>query len=74
MTRPASFSTSRETDGWGTVSSGQPNLLELAVARDLSPSLRLRAAIGGSGSGVGLTGGGAGYWRRAASIGIVGWF
>jgi len=66
--------TAREVDGWDMRTSGTPNLWELAVARDLSPTLQLRAQLGGSGSGMGLSGGGSGYWRRYAGIALTGWF
>ncbi|MCD6680466.1 MAG: tetratricopeptide repeat protein [Burkholderiaceae bacterium] len=66
--------TAREVDGWDTRTSGTPNLWELAVVRDLSPTLQLRAQLGGSGSGMGLSGGGSGYWRRYAGIALTGWF
>jgi tetratricopeptide (TPR) repeat protein len=66
--------TSRETDGFGDTGTGHPNVWELAVGYDLSATLRARLAVGGSGSGLGLAGGGAGYWRRAASVSLVGWY
>ncbi len=64
----------REVDGWGTRASGHPHLWEFAVVRDLSPQLQLRAQIGGSGSGMGLAGGGSGYWRRYVSVALIGWY
>lgn len=64
----------REVDGWDTRTSGHPHLWEFAVVRDLSPQLQLRAQIGGSGSGMGLAGGGSGYWRRYASVALTGWY
>lgn len=70
----AGIGTAREVDGWDTRTSGNPHLLELVVAYDLSPTLQLRAQLGGSGSGVGLAGGGSGYWRRYAGVALTGWF
>ncbi len=70
----AGVGTAREVDGWDGRTSGKPHLWELAVARDLSPTLQLRAQLGGSGSGMGLSGGGSGYWRRHASVALTGWF
>jgi tetratricopeptide (TPR) repeat protein len=71
------YGRSREVDGAGNASRGTPHLWELALARDVTPSLQWRAAAGGSGQGLGLgsgAGSGAGYWRRWASLGITGWF
>ncbi len=70
----AGIGTAREVDGWDTRTSGTPHLWELVVVRDLSPTLQLRAQLGGSGSGMGLSGGGSGYWRRYAGIALTGWF
>jgi len=70
----AGLGTARETDGWGNRSSGRPNTWELVAVRDLSPTLQLRAQIGGSGSGMGVGTGGSGYWRRYAGISLIGWF
>jgi tetratricopeptide (TPR) repeat protein len=70
----AGIGTAREVDGWDTRTSGNPHLLELVLAYDLSPTLQLRAQLGGSGSGVGLAGGGSGYWRRYAGVALTGWF
>lgn len=72
----AGFARSRETDDAGTRTSGSPHLWELAASVDFSPALRLRAAAGGSGRGVGLATGssGAGYWRRWGQLAVVGWF
>ena len=64
---------SDETDGFGNASRGEPNLWAFGLAVDATPTLRLRLAVGGSGSGFGAAGG-AGYWRRYASIGLEGWF
>lgn len=66
--------TSRETDGWGNRSTGQPNLLEVAVGYDIRPELRMRAWAGGSGGSIALGSGGSGYWRRAAGVSLTGWF
>lgn len=74
FTARVAFGSSREVDGDARVSHSTPHQWELAVAADAAPGLRLRAAIGASGSGFGLAGGGAGYWRRYASIGLVAWF
>lgn len=63
-----------ETDGWGLRSSGTPHVWEIAAALDLGPRLQLRLVAGGSGNGMGLGSGGAGYWRRHAGIGLIGWF
>lgn len=70
----AGIGTAREVDGWDTRTSGNPHLWELVVAHDLSPTLQLRAQLGGSGSGMGLSGGGSGYWRRHAGVALTGWF
>jgi tetratricopeptide (TPR) repeat protein len=59
---------SREVDADGNASSGRPHLWELGLGWDLSPSLRLGLATGGSGQGLGLNGGGAGYWRRYLTL------
>lgn len=66
--------TSREVDGDDVESRGKPNLGELAVGRDLGAMARVRAVVGGSGSGFGLTGGGSGYWRRYAGLSLQAWF
>lgn len=66
--------TSREVDGDGVASRGRPHLWELAVGRDLGATARVRAVVGGSGSGFGLAGGGSGYWRRYASLNLQAWF
>ena len=74
FTARVAFGSSREVDGDARVSHGTPHQWELAATADAAPGLRLRAAIGASGSGFGLAGGGAGYWRRYANIGLVAWF
>lgn len=66
--------TARAVDGWHNRTSARPHLWELVIVRDLLPTLQLRAQIGGSGSEMGLSGGGSGYWRRFANISITGWF
>ena len=68
------FGASREVDGDGNASHGRPHQWELALDADAAPGLRLRLAAGASGSGFGLAGGGAGYWRRYASLSLIGWF
>jgi tetratricopeptide (TPR) repeat protein len=65
---------SREKDGWGNRSSGNPNVLELSAAYDLDKSVQLRAYAGGSGGSMGVASGGEGYWRRYAGIAVTGWF
>lgn len=65
---------SREKDGWGNRSSGNPNLIELSATYDIDPSLQLRAYAGGSGGSMGVASGGEGYWRRYAGIVLSGWF
>ena len=65
---------SRETDGWGSTSSGTPQSWEFALGYDLNPRWRVRLAAGGAGAGLGWSGGGAGYWRRYANLGLNGWF
>jgi hypothetical protein len=65
---------SREEDGWGNRSSGNPNVLELSAAYDLDKSVQLRAYAGGSGGSMGVTGGGEGYWRRYVGVAVTGWF
>lgn len=65
---------SREEDGWGNRSSGNPNVLELSAAYDLDKSVQLRAYAGGSGGSMGLASGGEGYWRRYVGVAVTGWF
>ena len=65
---------SREEDGWGNRSSGNPNVLELSAAYDLDKSVQLRAYAGGSGGSMGVASGGEGYWRRYAGVAVTGWF
>lgn len=65
---------SHEVDGGGTGSSGRPHLWELGVGWDATPGLRLRLVMGGSGQGLGLRGGGAGYWRRYVNLSANAWF
>lgn len=78
--RPWDFSlrlgtgTSREVDGWGIRSRGSPDSWELAAGWDASTSARWRFVIGGSGSGLGVSNGGSGYWRRYGSIVFNAWF
>jgi len=66
--------TATEVDGDGKRSHGEPHLWELTAGWDLAPSARARLAIGGSGSGFGLSSGGSGYWRRHLSLGLHAWF
>ncbi|HRI18176.1 MAG TPA: hypothetical protein PL196_06605, partial [Burkholderiaceae bacterium] len=70
----AALGLSRETDGDGNVSDGHPNLLEVGIAHDLSPSLRWRFFAGGSGSSFAVGNGGTGYWRRYLGFTLYGWF
>lgn len=65
---------SRETDGDGVSSSGNPNLLEFGVAHDVGPSLRWRFFAGGSGSSFAVGNGGSGYWRRYVGFNLTAWF
>ncbi len=65
---------SREEDGWGNRSSGNPNVLELSAAYDLDKSVQLRAYAGGSGGSMGVASGGDGYWRRYVGVAVTGWF
>jgi tetratricopeptide (TPR) repeat protein len=65
---------SREEDGWGNRSSGNPNVLELSAAYDLDKSVQLRAYAGGSGGSMGVASGGEGYWRRYVGVAVTGWF
>jgi tetratricopeptide (TPR) repeat protein len=68
------FGVSREVDGFGTSSSGTPNVWELALARDFGQGWRGRLFAGGSGSSFGTASGGAGYWRRFAGAALTGWW
>ena len=63
---------SREKDGWGNRSSGNPNVLELSAAYDLDKSVQLRAYAGGSGGSMGVASGGEGYWRRYVGLAVTG--
>lgn len=65
---------SREVDDSGRASSGRPHQWELGLGADLAPALRVRLAMGGAGQGLGLQGGGAGYWRRYVNLSASGWF
>lgn len=65
---------SREVDGAGNASSGQPGTLELTVRRDLAPGAQVLLSVGGSGRGAGLVGGGGDYWRRYATLSLLAWF
>ncbi len=69
---------SRERDGWGTVSHGDPHQWEIVLGWDLGRSTRLVAQAGGSGAGMGLGAngslGGSGYWRRSSSLSLSHWF
>ncbi|MGE5162266.1 MAG: hypothetical protein ACM3O5_12220 [Betaproteobacteria bacterium] len=65
---------SREKDGWGNRSSGNPNVLELSATYDLDKSVQLRAYAGGSGGSMGVASGGEGYWRRYVGVAVTGWF
>jgi len=67
------FGRSRERDAGGT-STGRPDMWELGLAADLSVGWRARLVAGGSGQGLGVAGGGAGYWRRFVNLSLVGWF
>lgn len=64
---------SREVDGSGQSSSGQPHLWELGLGWDAAPALRLRLALGGSGQAMGLGGSGSGYWRRYLNLSLETW-
>lgn len=66
--------TAREVDGDGRRSSARPHQIEAALAYDFSPAWRLRVHAGTSGAGFGVSGGGAGYWRRSVGISLSGWF
>lgn len=66
--------TSREVDDGGRASTGRPHQWELGLGADLAPALRVRLAMGGAGQGLGLSGGGAGYWRRYVNLSASGWF
>ncbi len=68
------FGRAHERDGFGHRSTGTPNVWEFGVGYDLTPRLKLQAALSGFGRGFGLAGGSVGYWRRQASIGLNGWF
>lgn len=64
---------SHEVDGGGSTS-GRPHMWELGLAWDLAPGARLKFSAGGSGQGMGVSNGGAGYWRRFAGLGLDVWF
>jgi tetratricopeptide (TPR) repeat protein len=64
---------SREVDGFGNQSSGNPNVWELSMGRDITPTWRARFYAGGSGSNFAAGSGGSGYWRRFAGASITGW-
>ena len=76
----AGLASSREVDAAGHASHGAPHLWELAVTVDTAPTWRLRASLGGSGQGLGLSsagasgGSGARYWRRWANLSANAWF
>ena len=65
---------SREVDGDGNASSGNPNLLELGAVYDQGPGLRWRFFAGGSGSSFAVGNGGTGYWRRYIGFNLTAWF
>ncbi len=65
---------SRETDGDGNSSSGNPNLLEAGIAHDVGPGLRWRLYAGGSGSSFAVGNGGGNYWRRYVGFMLTAWF
>lgn len=65
---------SREVDDRGNAGSGRPHLWELGLGWDAASSLRLRLAMGGTGQGLGINSGGAGYWRRYANLSVNAWF
>lgn len=65
---------SREVDDAGTGSTGRPHLWELGLGWDATPGLRLRVVMGGSGQGLGIRSGGAGYWRRYVNLSANAWF
>lgn len=67
------FGRARETDAGGTTK-GRPDVWEIGLGADLAPRLRVRLVAGGSGQGLGVAGGGAGYWRRFVNLSLVGWF
>lgn len=64
----------RERDGWGTDSSGPTYAAELVVARDLSPSARVKLYAGGTQSGAGLGSGGSGYHRVYGGLSLTSYF
>jgi len=71
------FGSASETDDAGARSHGSPHLWELELGWDVSPTLRLRLAAGGSGQGLGVSAGGtggAGYWRRYLNLSVNVWF
>jgi tetratricopeptide (TPR) repeat protein len=71
-----------ERDGWGNRTRAHPHGWQLTLAHDVSPGLRLQLSASGSGRSLGIdTGGssrgaagGGGYWRRAVSASVIGWF
>ena len=65
---------SSEVDTSGLTTRGRPLLLELDGGWDLNPALRLSLTAGASGYGLGLAGGGAGYWRRYLNVSLNGYF
>ncbi len=65
---------SRETDGDGFSSTGNPNLLEAGIAHDVSKDLRWRLYAGGSGSSFAVGNGGGNYWRRYVGFMLTAWF
>lgn len=62
-----------ETDTAGNRSTAHPNFWELALGWDLTPSARLRLAMGGSGQRMATGDSASGYWRRYLTLGLDVW-
>jgi thioredoxin-like negative regulator of GroEL len=65
---------SKETGFGGDSTRGHPRQWEIGVGWDLATQLRATLTLASSSNGGFGFSGGAGYWRRTASLGLLAWF